>query len=385
MKILVLSATASAINYIKALSGRPDLELLVSDASRFASGLYYPGVTPLVIPPARRLEAYHAALQAIIEQHGVQVLIPTSDHDMAGVMELLHRGWDPPVHMFRPDFQTYRLLADKGALNQRMLELGFAAPRLYRKPPQRGYPLVVKPAREGGGKGVFVVGGRRELEARCRSVGRAYGQDLVLQEYIPGGLGSIYVALLLYGPDGLLYGQAASNSSLTYLTWGGGGNAGGLVDEPELLDQARQIIQALGGWQGPVNLEFKRHAGNGRFYLMEANCRLNGYSYLTTMNQMNFPAAVVDLLTRGTTEPLIPAEQRRNFILGFRERLVEQWAPLPQAGDQPAAKGRSNRLAEPRWKRPWAASGGLDPASAQAQWGGEDLLSTQDLKYGGRP
>jgi predicted ATP-grasp superfamily ATP-dependent carboligase len=111
------------------------------------------------------------------------------------------------------------------------------------------------------------------------------------------------------------------------MTWGGGGNAGAIVDEPELLRQARAVIAALGGWAGPVNLEFKRHRDNGRFYLMEVNCRLNGYSYLTTMNGLNFPAAVVDLLHTGRTPYLSLSRARpvRNFVVGFRELPVKDW------------------------------------------------------------
>ncbi len=148
-----------------------------------------------------------------------------------------------------------------------------------------------------------------------------------MQEFIPGETGSIYVALLLYGPEGKVYGEVASHSHLTFMTWGGGGNAGVVVDEPHLLVQARDIIQALGGWAGPVNLEFKRHQDNGRFYLMEVNCRLNGYSYLTTMNGLNFPAAVVDLLTTGRTEYLSLRRNQpaQNFVVGFRELPVKEW------------------------------------------------------------
>jgi predicted ATP-grasp superfamily ATP-dependent carboligase len=91
--------------------------------------------------------------------------------------------------------------------------------------------------------------------------------------------------------------------------------------------QSLQIIALAGGWKGPINVEFKRHEENGKYYVMEANCRLNGYSYLTTMNGMDFPAAVIDLLWNGSVPRIVcpPTAERRNFILGFREYMVPEW------------------------------------------------------------
>jgi carbamoylphosphate synthase large subunit len=328
MNVLVLSATASAINYQKALAGRRDVRLFMTDASPFASGLYGENVIPLIVPRARDLDRYRAALENILRDHSIDLLIPTSDHDMEGVMELLHRGWDPPVKMFRPSYEVYRTLTHKGLLIEAMRAKGLRCPAVYTDLADVKFPVVVKPAREGGSKGIWIVDNEQELRDRLETVRTAYRGDVILQEFIPGGVGSIYVALLLYGPDGRCYGEVASHSHLTFMTWGGGGNAGTVVDEPDLLRQARDIMERLGGWAGPVNLEFKRHQDTGRFYLMEVNCRLNGYSYLYTMNGLNFPSAVVDLLQHGRIEYLcLNGEQpRRNFVVGFRERVVEDWA-----------------------------------------------------------
>ena len=44
--VLVLSGTASAINYIKSFAGDPDIRLHVTDADPYCPGLYAPSVTP---------------------------------------------------------------------------------------------------------------------------------------------------------------------------------------------------------------------------------------------------------------------------------------------------------------------------------------------------
>jgi carbamoylphosphate synthase large subunit len=100
-----------------------------------------------------------------------------------------------------------------------------------------------------------------------------------------------------------------------------------MVFEPAMIDAAAAIVDACGGWRGPINFEFRRHAGNKRDYVMEANCRLNGYSYLSTMNGFDVPRAMVSLLT--DREGALPTQNdvvcNRTFILGCREQLVEEW------------------------------------------------------------
>ena len=87
--VLVLSATASAINVIKSLRNDADLRLFVSDVNCYASGLYLAGIKPLLVPPARAFDDYRAALDRIIKDHGIDIVIPTSDRDVEGVVTLL--------------------------------------------------------------------------------------------------------------------------------------------------------------------------------------------------------------------------------------------------------------------------------------------------------
>lgn len=327
--VLVLSASASAINCIASLSSSPDLRLFVTDSSPFACGLYRAGVVPLVVPRARDLESYEKALDGIVERCAIDVILPTSDRDVEGVVELLSRGWNPPAKLFRPPYCAYRVLSNKARLAQRLSTSDVPVPAVYPSTDVVEFPAVVKPAAEGGTRGVSVVATREQLASAIERVTRAYGADYLLQEYIPGGTGSIHVVTLLYDHTGQLIGAAAMCSTLTFMTWGGSGNAGSIVDEPEAIRLTERVIDLAGGWRGPVNVEFKRHADNGRFYVMEANCRLNGYSYLTTMNGMNFPQAIVDVLLNGYTTRLLKYKRSgtRNFVLGFREKLVSHWTP----------------------------------------------------------
>lgn len=325
--VLVLSGTASAINYIKSLGQDANVDLHVTDSNRYCPGLYMPGVTSHWVPRARDRVRYLAALDRILSDHRIDVLIPTSDYDVEGVMHCLHEGWTPNVAMFRPPFPAYCVLSDKGRLMRCMGEcLPAVVPRTgvpVDAARDLGFPLVIKPTRESGGKGVTIVRHQDDLATSLARARSAYGDEFLLQQFVPG---RTYIVSMVYDQEGRLVIAAGMRSHVTFFTWGGGGCAGEMVDEPELLRLCAEVIAGAGGWRGPINLEWRRHAETGAFYLLEGNCRLNGYSYLTTMNGLSLPRIVLALLI-GDSLPHVskPCGSTRNFVLGFRETLVESW------------------------------------------------------------
>lgn len=324
-RILILSATASAINIIKSLREQSDVRLFVSDVNRYAGGLYEEGVTPVLLPRARDSGAYRAALDRVIEEHEIDILIPTSDHDMEGVLRLLNDGWEPTVSMFRPSYSAHQLLSNKLRLARHLVQSGLPAPRSWDQIEDAHYPAVVKPVREGGGKGVTIVYNRAEAEAAINESVLRFGSEYLIQEYIPGGTGSTYMALLLYDNTGTQVYNTVMRSSLTYYTWGAGGNAGSIVEDLEIQELAPTIVSSGGGWRGPICVEFRKHSETGKSYVIEVNCRLNGYSYLTTMNGLNYPRAMLAILSGEALPGAAFSGPRCNFVLGFREKPVEAW------------------------------------------------------------
>ena len=328
MNVLILSGVASAINYIQSLSGDPEVRLFVSDCDPYCPGFFVPGVTPVPLPRARQTLEYRTALESALSQHAIDVVIPTSDYDVEAVLLWLKDGWEPSVSLFRPHWEAFAVLGDKETLARKMaVRFPESIPRLFRldeDPARLPYPVVIKPTNMSGGKGVSVSPDSASFLAARQRLTRDYGQDLLVQEFVPG---STYVLTMLYDHQGNLVVSVGMRSHMTFFTWGGGGCAGEVVDEPELTALAQAMVAEAGGWRGPINLEFRRHASSARFVLMEANCRLNGYSYLTTMNGINLPRLTLDaLLGRPVAQPPLPEpDSRRNFIIGYREIPVDSF------------------------------------------------------------
>jgi predicted ATP-grasp superfamily ATP-dependent carboligase len=325
--VLVLSGTASAINYINSLGDDPDIRLHVTDAEPYCPGLYAPGVTPHVMPRARDTLRYRACLDRLVVEHAIDVLIPTSDYDVEGVVHYLKDGWTPKLAMFRPPFDAFAVLSHKGRLMAHLAEhLPSVVPQTWlgvERGWQLRFPAVIKPTGESGGKGVTIVRHRDDYAPAVDRIRALYGEEFLVQQFIPG---NTYIVSMIYDDHGQLVISVPMRSQLTFFTWGGGGCAGEVVDEPALVRLCAEVADAAGGWSGPINFEWRRHAETGAFYLMEANCRLNGYSYLTTMNGVCLPRIVLALLTDAPLPAVTPpARRNRNFVLGFRETLVNRW------------------------------------------------------------
>jgi predicted ATP-grasp superfamily ATP-dependent carboligase len=325
--VMVLSGNASAINYIKSFADDPDIRLHITDADPYCPGLYAPGVTPHVVPYARDTVRYRASLDRLLIEHAIDILIPTSDYDIEGVVHYLKDGWVPNVAIFRPPFEAFAVLRHKGRLMAHLAErMPLVVPQTWigvEEAWQWPFPIVIKPTRESGGKGVTIVRHRNDLAAAVERIRTLYGHEFLAQQFIPG---NTYIVSMIYDRDGRLVISVPMRSHLTFFTWGGGGCAGEVVDEPGLVRLCAEVADAAGGWSGPINFEWRRHAETGAFYLMEANCRLNGYSYLTTMNGVCLPRIVLALLTDAPLPAVTPpARRNRNFVLGFRETLVNRW------------------------------------------------------------
>jgi predicted ATP-grasp superfamily ATP-dependent carboligase len=305
--ILTVPAEASTLGVIDALQSVKEHRVITADASEFASGLFRDSVTGYTIPRIDAGEdAYVRALLDIIDQENVDILIPGTERDVLAIGRNFE-AFEDAVTLLMPGLDRLTVASD-GLDSVRLAEAaGIPVPSTYETPGEAraddaSLPLFVKPRQVEGGRGARNVETWDELDYFFERLQEQYGSP-VIQEHIPGGTGSMHVVGLLYDRDGRQTTSFTCRSCRTNFSWGGGGVVGEPVNRPDLIKLATAVIEELGGWVGPINMEFKIDSRTGEPTFIEINPRLWGYTHVATINGINFPARLVDLCLGRSVEP----------------------------------------------------------------------------------
>ena len=231
------------------------------------------------------------------------------------------------------------LCMNKAALNKRLDELGFRAPRyaVVSDPEALNlidwFPVVVKPSvGSGGSASVYIAQNLRELMALADYLG--FGEvshDFVIQEYVGRPEDEFTVGVLhdLHGEfvdsiavrrdlsGGLNVRMAVTNRTEKSelgpkLVISSGVSQGRIGKYRELTEQCRKIAEALGS-KGPLNMQCRFVDGTVRIF--EINPRYSGTTSLRAMVGLNEP----DLMIR---YHLLKENILRNF--NWPETVIER-------------------------------------------------------------
>jgi carbamoyl-phosphate synthase large subunit len=271
---------------MKSLRADSTLELLAADMDPWAAGLY------LVAPPARTLvppgadPGYPRALLRTCAELRVDILIPTCDAEL----EPLAAARDALAAA-----GTELLLAPAGALSLILDKLSLAGHctgvvRVPRTEPfgadvdprSWSYPVVVKPRRGSGSRGVVIVDSPAALDRIERS------QKLMIQEYLPGQEYSIDV---LADAGGRVL---AAVPRVRERVDSGVSVAGRTVHDDQLEQFGRRVALAT-GLTYVANVQCKRDQ-SGCPALLEVNPRVPGTLGLTIASGVDMPRIAVDSL-----------------------------------------------------------------------------------------
>jgi predicted ATP-grasp superfamily ATP-dependent carboligase len=152
-------------------------------------------------------------------------------------------------------------------------------------------PWIIKPIRGHGMKGIIQVNSF-DAAVKYTCLG---SEDLLVQEFIPGSVGSMHLAGLLYNENGKVVRRFSSRSTRTLYPNGGPATAGISVNCPDMIENTETLVSALGVWKGPLNAEWMLDPRDGKLKFIEINPRMWGYGYLATGCGLNFPAGIVSL------------------------------------------------------------------------------------------
>jgi len=321
-RVLVTGAGGpAAIAVFRALEPDHSVTLLAADMDAWAAGLYLvPSDRRVIVPPGTS-PGFADALLALCVDHGVDLLIPTVDCELGAVAGQADRFTAAGIRLLLPPAAVLEVTLDKLALATACADV-VRVPRTESAattdPAGWSYPVIVKPRRGSGSRGVAVVDSADGLRAR------RLGDDMLVQEYLPGEEYSVDV---LADPSGAV---VAAVPRVRQRVDSGVSVAGYTVVDPELEGFAVAVVEAL-GLPFVSNVQIRRDDA-GRPALLEINPRVPGSLALTVAAGVDMARLAVDAL-RGRPLPATVPHRAVAMVRYLADHVVEldQLVPDPEA------------------------------------------------------
>ena len=249
--------------------------------------------------PKAGSDALLARLEYLLSKHPIDILVPTLDAEIHGMLliqdHLVSRG----VQMMLPSAESYEA-SRKNRIPRLAEECNCPTPRtimaiepagLVKAAANIGYPLMIKGAYYGAHK-VFTEGA---LVDHFHHFIRTWGGPVVLQQCIHG---SEFNVVAVGDGEGDVCGYCTVRK--TIVSEKGKGFGGVTIRDGRLDSIARNVIRHL-KWRGPLELEFIKNDATGQFYLIELNPRFPAWVDFPSSIGHNLPALLVDMLVANKT------------------------------------------------------------------------------------
>jgi predicted ATP-grasp superfamily ATP-dependent carboligase len=211
--------------------------------------------------------------------------------------------------------ESLDVAADKLATWRLADELGVPVPRsaatVAEALEQLTFPMIVKPLRSSGSRGVVRVANETELVTGERSVASRFGATFV-QEALPAAGAGLGVGLI--AERGRVLNAYAYRRLREFPVSGGPSTLRETIEAPELIRHSERLMQRL-DWTGVAMVEFKTDVRDGVARLLEINPRFWGSLELAAVAGLNFPRMLYRL-TKG--EPV----ERVDALIGVRCRWL---------------------------------------------------------------
>ena len=147
------------------------------------------------------------------------------------------------------------------------------------------FPVLLKPARSSGSRGVRIVKDEEDLFANFSLLMKEFG-DILVQEYIPGT--EIIDVPMIFNMQGQVRGALVNNRIRMFPANGGPNVAGHAIINEDIRKAAIHLVESI-GWQGVGLVEFKIDERSGQPKLMEINPRFWGSTQLGISAGIDWP------------------------------------------------------------------------------------------------
>ncbi len=311
---------------------------LVYDAME--SGIYTEGGPNAVFAmpyPTNGAAPYLERLDTVLAEAPFDVLIPTLDAEVELLVHLSDDLRKRGVRTFLPDPAMLGRRA-KSRLSELAKECEVAVPETVaihdlfgatRAANKLGYPLMVKGQYYDAKK----VYHEMDLASAVSKLLSEWGAPAMLQRCVQG---AEFNALGLGDGEGGILGLCCIRK--TIVSHQGKGLGGMTIADGRLKEMCQRLIHAL-RWRGPFEIEVMLDETRREYVLIEINPRFPAWIDFPSMCGLNFPAALLDLIT-GVDVPPLPDCPAGHFYLRHQVEVhghIEQLAALSTSLDFGAA------------------------------------------------
>lgn len=256
--------------------------------------------------------SYIPWLLSLIERFGISLIIPGIEVDVSAWNAHRDVLESSGAKVLLNDSDLIRLCADKWLFYQKLQEAGspYAIPTALRFDESlHPFPLLLKPRRGSGSKGIVIVKNLDELGAHAAEI----GQHLILQPII-GTAQEEYTVSAFFDRDSRL---CASMTLRRTLSQNGYTETAETVEGGEavaaLADLAR-IFHPV----GPTNFQFR--IDHGQWKILEINPRVSSATSIRTAFGYNESAMAVEFLLHNT--PPVQPHLRRGRAVRYVEDVI---------------------------------------------------------------
>lgn len=221
-----------------------------------------------------------------------------------------------------PSFEKLMIARDKLLIIKVARELGIPVPDMWivenwndlaRISKEVDYPLVIKPRRARGAKGVNYVFSKKELSRSFKNTMNLFNAESpeypLVQEYVPG---TGYGVSMLFN-QGELRAKFVHKRIVEYPVTGGASVERVSTRHPKMEEYAERLLAHL-EWHGVAMVEFKLDARTKKPVMMEVNPRFWGSLNQAVCAGVNFPYLLYRMAVDGDVSHVL------NYRLGVKTR-----------------------------------------------------------------
>jgi carbamoyl-phosphate synthase large subunit len=319
-RVLVTGAGGPAgIAVIRRFLQDPTVDVLAADMDPFAAGLYLVGADHRFLVPAGDADDFLDDVLRRCRTEGIDVVVPTVDSELLPLATHRATFADAGVRLAVTGLEALRGTLDKAVLADRCAG-AVRIPRtaLLTADLDLGawtYPVIVKPRRGSGSRGVFAVDSAVALAQLTPD------SAFIVQEYLPGEEYSLDVIADLAARVISVVPRARLRVD------SGVSVAGRTLHDPELDALARGVVAAL-GITLVANVQCRRDR-DGRPALLEVNPRFPGAMPLTIHSGVDMPRLCLDAILGRPLPESVPFHDT-TMVRFLDERFLHQSEVVPE-------------------------------------------------------